>query len=228
MHDRIETEQRREAEQRAAGLGIGGEESKHQHETQDAPDITGGPAGAREPPDPVGRHQGRHHRIVEDGRELDADACDRIGEQQHRDDVGIAGLADPHRARADHEQRAEAGNPWLAPAAGIGDCPEHRRQQRDRKSGSRGGKPPQRLAAGGIRRDKAREIRREHEGRDQREIRLRGPVEEDPADDGGAARIILGGGLRVTGARLHCCRHRERYSPTRTTGRLLPFQSAPI
>ena len=35
------------------------------------------------------------------------------------------------------------------------------------------------------------EIGREHEGGDQREIRLRRPVEENPADDGGARRIDL-------------------------------------
>src|SRR5262249_24772910 len=33
------------------------------------------------------------------------------------------------------------------------------------------------------------EIRRKHEGRDQGEIRLRSPVEKNPADDGGLARI---------------------------------------
>jgi hypothetical protein len=44
-----------------------------------------------------------------------------------------------------------------------------------------------------------REIGREHEGGDQREIRLRGPIEENPADDGGARRI----GLLHTSNALH-------------------------
>ena len=49
------------------------------------------------------------------------------------------------------------------------------------KPGGRGCKSPQRLAGGGIRRHEIREIRREHEGRDQGEIGLRRPIEEDPA-----------------------------------------------
>jgi hypothetical protein len=35
------------------------------------------------------------------------------------------------------------------------------------------------------------EIGREYESGDQREIRLRGPIEQDPADNGGARRINL-------------------------------------
>lgn len=50
MGDGIETEQRGEAEQRAAGLGIGGEEAEHQHEAQDAANIAGGPAGTESLP----------------------------------------------------------------------------------------------------------------------------------------------------------------------------------
>ena len=77
MGDGIETEQRREAEQRAAGLGIGGEKAEHQDQAEDAADIAGGPAGAGQSPDLVRRHQRRHHRIVEDGGEFDADGRDR-------------------------------------------------------------------------------------------------------------------------------------------------------
>jgi hypothetical protein len=95
-----------------------------------------------------------------------------------------------HISEADHQQRAEAGDPRLAAAAGIRNRAQHRRQQRDHQAGGRGGKSPQRLPLRRIRRDEAGEIGRKHKGGDQREIRLRGPIEENPADDGGAARIF--------------------------------------
>jgi len=62
------------------------------------------------------------------------------------------------------------------------------------------------------------EIRREHEGGDQREIRLRGPVEEDPADDGGASRIGLGiRNARIRGNDCHAqnllSNHEEAFCP---------------
>ena len=188
--DRIEAEQRRQAEKRTPGIGVRGQKAEHQDEAEDAADIAGGPSGAGQPPDSIRRHQRRHHRVVEDGGEFDADARDRIGEQQRRDDAGVTRLSEPHQRGADHQQRAEAGDPRLAAAAGVRNRAQHRRQQRDHQAGGRGGKSPQRLPLRRIRRDEAREIGRKYKGGDQREIRLRGPIEEDPADDGGAARIF--------------------------------------
>ena len=46
MSGGIKPEQRREAKQRAAGIGIGGEEPEHEDEADDAADIAGSPAGA--------------------------------------------------------------------------------------------------------------------------------------------------------------------------------------
>ncbi len=118
---------------------------------QDAADIAGGPAGAREAPDPVRRHQRRHHRIVEDGGELDADAGDRVGSSSSIGMMsGLPGLP-IHIALAPITSSApNTGDPRLAPAAGVGDGTQHRRQQRDRKPGRGGRKAPQRLPARGI------------------------------------------------------------------------------
>ena len=192
MRDRIEAEQRRQAEKGTPGVGACGQKAEHQDETEDAADVTGGPSGAGQPPDSIRRHQRRHHRIIEDGGEFDADARDRIGEQQRRDHAGVARLSEPHQRSADHQQQAEAGDPRLATAAGIRNRTQYRRQQRDHQAGRRGGKSPQRLPLRRIRRDEAREIGRKYESGDQREIRLRGPIEEYPTDDGGAARIFPG------------------------------------
>ncbi len=191
MGDGIEPEQRREAEQRVAGLRAGGEKAEHQDKAEDAADIAGGPAGPGQPPDPVRRHQCRHHRIVEDDGEFDADGRHAVGEQQWRNDAEVAGPAEPHQRGADHQHRAERRDPGLAAAAGIRDRAQHRRQQRDHQSRRRGRKAPQRLAAGGIGRHMGREIGREDEGGDQRKKRLRRPVEENPANDGRARRIGL-------------------------------------
>jgi len=191
MRHGIEAEQRHETEQRAPRIRAGGEEAEHQNETEDAADIAGGPAGAGQSSDLVRRHQRRHHRIVEHGGEFSADGGDRIGQQQRRNHRWVARLSEPHQAGADHQQRAERRDPRLASAAGVRDRPQHRRHQRDQQPRGRGGKTPKRLSAGGIRRHMGGEIRREHEGRDQREIRLRGPIEENPANDGGTAGINL-------------------------------------
>ena len=98
--DGVKAEQRLQAEQRAPGFRTGGEKAEHQDQAQDAADIAGGPAGAGQSPDPVGRHQRRHHRIVEDGGEFGADGRKPIGEQQRRNHAGVAGLAEPHQARS--------------------------------------------------------------------------------------------------------------------------------
>src|SRR6266436_5399933 len=50
------------------------------------------------------------------------------------------------------------------------------------------------------------EIRREYEGRDQREIRLRRPIEENPADDGGTTWIRR---LRIS---IECVRNCHRHA----------------
>ena len=191
MRDRIETEQWHEAEQRASGFGTGRQKAEHQDQAQDAADIAGRPAGAGQPSDLVRRHQGRHHRIVEDGGEFNADRRQPVGEQQRRDHTGIARLSKPHQAGADHQHGAEGGDPWLAATAGIGDRAQYRRHHRDHQAGRRGGKPPQRLPARRVRGDMGGEIGGKHEGGDQREIGLRGPIEENPADDGGARWILL-------------------------------------
>ena len=223
--DRIEAEQRRQAEQRTPGIGVRGQKAEHQDEAEDAADIAGGPSGAGQPPDSIRRHQRRHHRVVEDGGEFDADARDRIGEQQRQDDAGVTGLSEPHQRGADHQQRAEAGDPRLAAAAGVGDRAQHRRQQRDHQAGGRGGKSPQRLPLRRIRRDEAREIRRKYKGRDQREIRLRGPIEEDPADDGGAARIFSAVfRRRLPRKRSPSCEE----IPSKVPRGVLPVESEPI
>ena len=125
-----------------------------------------------------------HHRIVEDGGEFDADGRNPIGEQQRCNHACVARLAKPHQAGAYHQQRAERRDPWLAAAAGVRDGAQHRRHQRDHESRSRSRETPQRLSARGIGGHMSGEIRREHEGGDQREIRLRRPIEENPADDG--------------------------------------------
>ena len=191
MRDGIETEQRHESEQRASGLGIGGEKAEHQDETENAADIAGGPSGARQSPDPVRRHQRRHHRIVEDGGEFDADGRDRIGQQQRRNHADVAGPSNPHEAGAEHQESAECGDPRLAAAARVGNRAQYRRHQCDRQSRSRGRETPQRLSARGIRRHMRSEIGCEHKGGDQREIGLRRPIEENPADNGRSRRIFL-------------------------------------
>ena len=225
MGDGIETEQRHESEQRAAGVRIGRQKAEHQDQADDAADIAGGPAGAGQPPDLVRRHQRRHHRIVEDGGEFDADGRDRVGEQQRRNHAGVAGLAEPHQAGADHQQRAERRDPRLAAAAGIRDRAQHRRHQRDHQPRRRGGKAPQRLPAGGIGRHMGGEIGREHEGGDQREIRLRRPVEENPADDGGARRIGLCiPAMRASEAMRSSCSE----SPAESRRGVLPLAAEPI
>ena len=150
MADGIETEQRRKSEQRAPGVGVCRQKAEHQDQADDAADIAGGPAGTGQSADLVRRHQRRHHRIVEDGGEFDADGRDPIGEQQRRNHAGVAGLAEPHQRGADHQQRAERGDPRLAAAAGVRDRAEHRRQQRDHQPRRRGRKAPHRLAARGI------------------------------------------------------------------------------
>ena len=169
--------------------GFGGEEAEHDDQAQDAADIADGPAGARQPADPLRRHQRRHHRVVEHGGEFHADARDGIGEQQRQNDARIARLAEPNQRGADDQQQAESGDPWLAAAGGIGNGAEHRRQQRDHEAGRQRWRTPTSPVPRGSAATILREIWREHKGRDQREIGLRGPVEEDPADDRGTARI---------------------------------------
>ena len=221
MRHGIETEQRHESEQRAPGVRVGGEEAEHEDQADDAADIAGGPAGAGQSPDLVRRHQRRHHRIVEDGGEFDADGRDPVGDQQRQNHAGVAGLAEPHQRGADHQQRAERGDPRLAAAAGVRDRAQHRRQQRDHQPRRRGGKAPHRLPAGGIGGHMGGEIGREHEGGDQREVRLRGPVEEDPADDArrGADRSCIPAMRGIRGNNCHARNllpnHEEAFCPLR-------------
>ncbi len=184
MGDGIETEQRSKSEQRASGFGTGGKKAEHQDKTEDAAGIARGPAGAGQPADLVRRHQRRHHRIVEDGGEFDADGRDPVSEQQRRNDAGLAGLAEPHQRGADHQQRTECRDPRLAASAGIRDRAQHRRHQRDHQSRRGGGKSPQGLSARGIRGHMGGEIRRKDKSGDQREKRLCRPIEENPADNG--------------------------------------------
>ena len=185
----IEAEQRRKPEQGAAGLWIGGKEAEHHDQAHDAADVADRPAGARQAAHPLRRHQRRHHRVVEHGGEFHADRRDGVSDQQRHDNARIARLAEPKQHGADDKQKAEAGDPGLAPAGRIGDRAEHRRQQRDHEAAGCGRVTPHRLSRHGVRGDIGREVRREHKGRDQREIGLRGPVEEQPADDRRTRRI---------------------------------------
>ena len=225
MGDRIETKQRRESEQRAPGVRAGREKAEHEDEAENAADIAGGPAGPGQSPDLVRRHQRRHHRIVEDGGEFSADGRDPVGEQQRWDHGRVAGLAEPHQAGTDHQERTERSDPGLAAAAGIRDGAQYRRHQCDQQARRRRRKAPQRLPARGIRRHMGGEIRREHEGGDQREIRLRGPIEENPANDRGTTRINP---LHIRNVSVRSCQRHARNVLDRSRGGVLLTASEPI
>ena len=97
----IEPEQRRHPEQRLAGLRIADQEAEHEEQAHKPADIADRPAGAGEPPEPLRRHERRHHRVVEDGRRTR-----RRSRRSHKPTStsgmvhGIARLAEPQAAIA--------------------------------------------------------------------------------------------------------------------------------
>jgi len=142
MCRRIEPEQRCEAEQGTAGLGICGKKAENKDEAENTADIAGGPAGAGQPPDLFGRHQRWHHRVVEHDSEFGADGSDRVSQKQSRNHADVAGTSEPHKRGTNHQKRTERRDPRLAAATGIRDGAEHRRKQGYGQSSRSGRKAP--------------------------------------------------------------------------------------
>ena len=170
-------------EQRLAGMRIGDEEAGDQRQADQAADIAGRPAEARQRAELLVGDERHHHGVGEDGGKLGADGGEAEGDQHERQ-RGRCGRAP--RATSPHipttsstEKKAIHG---LRGLAGIGDGAEHRRKRCGDQLGDAGGVGPQRRAARRIGHEAVDEIGREQEGDDERVERLGRPVEQHPAD----------------------------------------------
>ena len=188
----IQSERGRRTEQRQPRMRIGREKQKRERQRNKAAEIARRPAQPRQPADFMRRHEIGHHRVVEHGRELDADGGNRECDQNNKDRALAAGRAEPQSERTKNEERAERRDPWLAPSGCIRDRADERRSERDHDARGRGRKSPQRLPARGIAGDGGSEIRRVDEGGNQREERLARPVEQHPAENRAARRFSHG------------------------------------
>ena len=103
----------------------------------------------------------------------------------------MPGTAVPQQPAADHADDREPEDPWLAWSGCVGDGAQHRRCERDQQAAYACRVTPQFLALDRIGRDRVGEIRREHEGDDQRVERLLRPVEQHPAPDAAPAGSLL-------------------------------------
>ena len=129
------------------------------------------------------RHQARHHRIVEDDREFRRHRGEREEAAPTSEQVE-PGAANQSSAQADDlDRRRKSAIHGLRGAGLVGDRAEHRRQHGDDEAGGGDAVAPGRLAGGRIARHARDEIGAEDEGGDDREERLRRPVEEHPAPD---------------------------------------------
>ena len=169
-------------EQRLAGVRIGDEEAGDERQADQAADIAGRPAEARQGAEPLVGDERHHHRVGEDGGKLGADDGEAEGDQHDRHEIGAAGSREPQAEQPDHQQHGEEGDPGLAVLARIGDGAEHRRKRRGDQLGDAGGIGPQRRAMRRIGHEAVDEIGREQEGDDERVERLRRPIEQHPAD----------------------------------------------
>ena len=179
-----------QAEQRLAAMRIGDEEARDQRQADQAADIAGRPAEARQRAELLVGDERDHHGVGEDGGKLGADGGEAEGEQHDGREVGAAGRREPQAEQPDHQQHGEEGDPRLAVLARVGDGAEHGRKRGGDQLGNAGGIGPQRGALRRIGHETVDEIGREQEGDDEGVERLRRPVEQHPADQRALSRLL--------------------------------------
>ncbi len=204
---RIERHDGRQAEQGLAAMRIGDEEARDQRQADQAADIAGRPAEARQGAELLVGDERHHHGVGEDGGKLGADGGEAEGEQHEGCEVGAAGRRKPQAEQPDHQQHGEEGDPRLAVLARVGDGAEHGRKRGGDQLGNAGGVGPQRRAPRRIGHEAVDEIGGEQEGDDEGVERLRRPVEQHPADQRALSRPRgRRPGFRATDGRRHRAR----------------------
>ncbi len=189
-------------------MRIGDEEAGDQRQADQAADIAGRPAEARQRAELLVGHERDHHGVGEDGGKLGADGGEAEGEQHERREVGAAGRCKPQAAQCRPPAARRRRRSTACASGRVGDGAEHGRKRRGDQLGNAGGIGPQRRAARRIVHEAVDEIGREQEGDDERVERLRRPVEQHPADQRALARRprTWPPGARATGARRHRAR----------------------
>ena len=118
------------------------------HEGHEPAEIADRPAGAGQPPEPLGRHEARHHGVVEHRRDLDRDGRrPRSPTSATATPCRRAGRREPERRRGDHEdeprrRRSRASSARSRRAIGA----EDRREGGQHEPAPRGRIAPEALA----------------------------------------------------------------------------------